>query len=102
MKILVTGGAGFIGSNLAETLSKEHEVIALDNLYLGKSENLNKEIEFVKGSVMDEELLDKTCKDCNFIFHDAALSSSPMFKEEPRNGIKVNVIGFYERDECST
>ncbi len=94
MKILVTGGAGFIGSNLAEALSKEHRVIALDNLYLGKSENLNKEIEFVKGSVMDEELLGKTSKDCDFIFHDAALSSSPMFKEDPRNGIEVNVIGF--------
>ena len=94
MKILVTGGAGFIGSNLAGALSKEHEVIALDNLYLGKSENLNKDIEFVKGSVMDADLLNKTCKDCDLIFHNAALSSSPMFKEDPRNGMEVNVMGF--------
>ncbi|MFY3740958.1 MAG: UDP-glucose 4-epimerase [Candidatus Nitrosomirales archaeon] len=95
MKILVTGGAGFIGSNLAEKLAESHEVTVLDDLYLGRKENLDSaDMEFVKGSVMNEGLVSKACKDCDYVFHNAAMSSSPMFKELPKLGMEVNVLGF--------
>jgi UDP-glucose 4-epimerase len=93
MKVLVTGGAGFIGSNIAGKLAKECNVIILDNLYLGNEKNVNG-VEFVKGSVMDAELVNKTCKKCDYVFHNAAMSSSPMFKEQPKLGMEINVLGF--------
>jgi len=95
MKILVTGGAGFIGSNLAEKLVEDHDVTVLDDLYIGSKKNLDDtDIEFVEGSVMDEALVNNVCKDCDYIFHNAAMSSSPMFKEQPKLGMEVNVLGF--------
>lgn len=95
MRILVTGGAGFIGSNIVERLSEEHDVIVLDDLYLGNKKNVDGyHAEFVKGSVMDAELVNKLCKQCDYVFHNAAMSSSPMFKEQPKLGMEVNVIGF--------
>jgi len=119
----VTGGAGFIGSNLANALSHEtqnssqypveqqlksqgvnringernnktNDVIALDDLSLGISSNLSKEVKLVKGSVMDFDLVLELGKDCDYIFHQAALSSSPMFLNDPRKGIDTNVMGF--------
>ncbi len=95
MKILVTGGAGFIGSNLAEKLAEDHEVTVLDDLYIGSKKNLDgTDVEFVEGSVMDEALVKKVCKNCDYIFHNAAMSSSPMFKEQPKLGMEVNALGF--------
>jgi UDP-glucose 4-epimerase len=121
MKILVTGGAGFIGSNLANTLIhldidgtsstmdldqtiqdyvsregnyKHGDVIALDDLSLGSTSNLSKEIKFVRGSVMDYDLILELSRGCDYIFHEAALSSSPMFIEDPRKGMDINVMGF--------
>jgi len=95
MKVLVTGGAGFIGANLAEKLAEDHGVTVLDDLYLGSKKNLDGvDIEFVEGSIMDEELVNKVCKNCDYIFHNAAMSSSPMFKEQPKLGMEVNVSGF--------
>ncbi len=94
MKILVTGAAGFIGSNLVEKLSENNDVIALDNLYLGSKENLKRGIKFVKGSVLNYDLVDSLCKRVDYIFHNAAFSSSPMFKNNPQVGVKVNTLGF--------
>jgi UDP-glucose 4-epimerase len=95
MKILVTGGAGFIGSNLAEKLAENHDVVVLDDLYLGTRKNIkNTGIEFVKGSVMNEKQVEKACKDCDYVFHKAAMSSSPMFKGLPKAGMEVNILGF--------
>lgn len=95
MKILVTGGAGFIGSNLARTLAKDHNVTVLDNLYLGDRKNLDSNgVEFVEGTVMDGELVGKLCRDCDYVFHNAAISSSPMFRSEPELGLQVNIFGF--------
>jgi len=58
MKILITGGCGFIGSNLAEELSKEHDVIILDDLSTGRIENIEDiDVKFIDGSVTDLEIL---------------------------------------------
>lgn len=96
MKILVTGGAGFIGSNIANTLSREKNttVIAVDDLSLGRPTNLSQDVKFVKGSVMDYELILEAGKGCDYIFHSAAKSSSLMFKDDPREGIEINALGF--------
>ncbi|ESP90038.1 NAD-dependent epimerase/dehydratase family protein [Candidatus Halobonum tyrrellensis] len=89
-RILVTGGAGFIGSNLANTLAADNDVVALDNGYLGTPENLVDEVEFVDADVLDDELP----TDVDVVFHLAALSSRQMLEENPRLGARVNVEGF--------
>jgi UDP-glucose 4-epimerase len=96
MKILVTGGAGFIGSNIANKMSREKDtsVIAMDDLSLGTPTNLLPGVKFVKGSVMDYELTFEVSKGCDFVFHEAAKSSSPMFKDDPREGVDINALGF--------
>ena len=96
MKLLVTGGAGFIGSNIANTMSREKNtaVVAFDDLSLGRPINLVQSVKFVKGSVMDYELTLELSKGCDYIFHSAAKSSSPMFKNDPREGVDINVLGF--------
>src|SRR4051794_21058949 len=82
LKVLITGGTGFIGSNIANTLSSnnDNEVIALDDLSLGISSNLCKEVKIVKGSVMDYQLILELCRGCDYVFHHTAKSSTPMFK----------------------
>jgi len=96
MRILVTGGAGFIGSNLANRFAQagDNKVIALDDLSLGTPTNLHGDVQFVKGSVMDRQLMFQLTRGCDYVFHDAAKSSSPMFKEAPSEGVDVNAIGF--------
>jgi UDP-glucose 4-epimerase len=96
MKVLVTGGAGFIGSNIANTISLESgtQVIVFDDLSLGTPANLSRAVTFVRGSVMDFGTILSISKGCDYIFHSAALSSSPMFKNDPRFGVEVNTTGF--------
>jgi UDP-glucose 4-epimerase len=103
-RVLVTGGAGFVGSNLANHLAADNEVIALDDGYLGTPENLDDAVEFVERSVIEEDL--PTDVDC--LFHLAALSSYAMHESEPTTGARVNVEGFVNavdqarRDGCET
>ncbi|MEF8799995.1 MAG: NAD-dependent epimerase/dehydratase family protein [Halolamina sp.] len=89
-RILVTGGAGFIGSNLSNGLAAENEVIALDNCYLGTPENLDDDVIFAEADVLDEGLP----TDVDAVFHLAALSSREMLEENPREGARVNIEGF--------
>ncbi len=89
-RVLVTGGAGFIGSNLANHLAERNEVVAVDDLYLGTPENLDDAVEFHEASVLDDDLP----ADVDVCFHLAALSSRPMLEDEPRRGAAVNVEGF--------
>lgn len=73
-KYLITGGAGFIGSHLSEYLSKKNKVIVIDNFSHGnKIQNLNKNIKLIKGDVRDLSLLKKHSKNCDTIFHLAAI-----------------------------
>ncbi|MFB6227345.1 MAG: NAD-dependent epimerase/dehydratase family protein [Halobacteriales archaeon] len=89
-RILVTGGAGFIGSNLANHLATDNDVIALDDGYLGTPENLDDDVEFVEMSVVEDDMP----TDVDVVFHIAALSSYAMHEEDPTTGARVNVEGF--------
>ncbi|MFC6963718.1 NAD-dependent epimerase/dehydratase family protein [Halocatena marina] len=104
-RVLVTGGAGFIGSNLANHLAELNEVIAIDDLYLGTPENLDYSVEFHDASVLDDEL--PGTSDIDVLFHLAALSSRNMHEEHPQQGVRVNVEGFVNtveqvREQCDT
>ena len=76
MKALITGGAGFIGSHLiSKLLSENINPIVIDNLSTGDISNLDHamhEIEFIKGDIRDESLVDKTIKNTDLVFHIAA------------------------------
>ena len=103
-RVLVTGGGGFIGSNLANYLAADNDVIALDDGYLGTPENVNADVEYVDGSVLDDDLP----TDVDVVFHLAALSSYAMHEENPTKGARVNVEGFVNtveqarEDGCDT
>ena len=92
-KILVTGGAGFIGSNFSNLMVKKgHEVIALDNLSLGVESNLVKEVKFIKGEVKNKIDLEKVGV-VDYIIHLAASSSAPMFEDDLRGSMENNILG---------
>jgi len=103
-RILVTGGAGFIGSNLANYLADANEVIAVDDCSLGTPENLDRAVEFVDASVLEEDLP----TDVDVLFHLAARSSYAMHEDDPTGGVRVNVEGFVNtveqarQDGCET
>lgn len=93
-KILVTGGAGFIGSNFCNLMAqKGHDVTAFDNLSLGKQSNLTDKVNFVQGDVNKEEDLKKAGEDFDYIVHLAASSSAPMFAENMYYAYQNNVAG---------
>ena len=96
MKIVITGGAGFIGSNLAEVLSKDNanEVIVLDDLSTGKLANTKEmAIKFVNGSITDLELLQTIFKDVDYVLHQAAIPSVPRSINEPIASNNANITG---------
>jgi UDP-glucose 4-epimerase len=70
-RVLVTGGAGFIGSNLANHLAETNEVIAVDDLHLGTPSNLDETVTFVNASVLEDDL---PTADVDVVFHLAAYS----------------------------
>jgi UDP-glucose 4-epimerase len=92
----VTGGAGFIGSHIAEILSNDNDVLVLDDLSTGTEENLSSfrgRIDYHKGSILDLDLLNKVTKDVDFVFHEAALPSVERSVEDPTTTNLVNVRG---------
>ncbi|QNT76164.1 SDR family oxidoreductase [Dehalogenimonas etheniformans] len=98
MKMVVTGGAGFIGSHLAEALSQKGEVVIIDNLSTGKFENiaqlLNRDnITFVEGSIMDLEMLRRQFSDAHFVFHQAAIPNVVKSIEDPISTNDTNIRG---------
>lgn len=98
MSILVTGGAGFIGSNLVEQLVKGgHAVRVLDDFSLGKMENLSavkSKVEVISGDIRDFEVVKKASKGVDVIFNQAAASASPMFRDHLRESVASNVDAF--------
>lgn len=100
MKVLVTGGAGFIGSNLCETLLKQNrEVVCLDNFATGKPENIipfldNPNFQLVVGDIRKLEDCKKACEGVDAVLHEAALGSVPRSIKDPITSNEVNVSGF--------
>jgi UDP-glucose 4-epimerase len=98
-KILVTGGAGFIGSHLVDRLMSEgFSVTVLDNLSYGHMENLcahlgNKELEFIKGDIRDQVLVKKVMQNVDVVFHEAALVSLTLSIQDPSLANEINVSG---------
>ncbi len=94
-KVLITGGAGFVGSNVTERVVKSNgKAIVLDDLFTGTLDNITKgtEYEFVEGSVADVELVNKLAKKVDYIAHMAARNIIISTKN-PRNDYEVNIGG---------
>ena len=98
-RALVTGGAGFVGSHLAEELATQgYHVIILDDLSTGRRENIEEllnegNVEFIEGSVTDIVLLEKLLRGVQYVFHQAALPSVPRSVGDPRASHDVNITG---------
>ena len=99
-KILITGGAGFIGSNLCERFLKQgHSGVCLDNVATGFMNNLVDFIDhpsftFVKGDIRDPETCRKAVEGCDYVLHQAALGSVPRSIKDPATTNEVNIGGF--------
>lgn len=94
MNILVTGGAGFIGSHIVEHYHKNTNVRVIDDLRTGKKENLkNFDVEFIEGSILDRKLLKKAMQDIDIVFHLAAMVSVPECIEKPDLCFEINAEG---------
>jgi len=94
MRILVTGGAGFIGSHLVDRLIKEnHKVIVIDNLTTGKEENINPQAEFHNLDIYDFEKIKPLFEKIDFVFHLAAISQILVSIKDPVETSKVNILG---------
>src|SRR6185369_14741801 len=97
--VVVTGGAGFIGSHIAAALSNSGaRVRVLDDLSTGHRENLEEiggDIDFIHGSVADEDLVSKALEDAEVVFHEAAIPSVPRSVEAPRQTHIASVDGTF-------
>ena len=93
-KILVTGGAGFIGSNLVEALHETNDVVILDNLSTGKIENLDGlKATLIEGSLADLDVVRKAMKGIDYVFHLGALPSVPRSVRNPVTSNEMNING---------
>ncbi len=97
MRYLVTGGAGFIGSNTVDELVRRgHSVVVLDDLSSGKEENLaesRNKITFIKGSITDIEIVRKAMHEAEFVIHLAARTSVPRSVKDPIETNRINIDG---------
>jgi UDP-N-acetylglucosamine 4-epimerase len=98
-RLLVTGGAGFIGSALCETfLAQDNEVVCLDNFLTGFRKNIepflsDPRFHLIEGDIRDPETCKKACDGIEFVFHQAALGSVPRSIENPSRTNEINVNG---------
>jgi UDP-N-acetylglucosamine 4-epimerase len=98
-RVLVTGGAGFIGSNLCVDLLKDNEVVCLDSFITGKRENLeslknNFKFNLIEGDIRNEEDCQKALQGVDIVLHQAALGSVPRSIENPILTNSINIDGF--------
>ena len=99
MKVLVTGGAGFIGSHIAEYFAEEgHTVRILDNLATGFLRNVPhyENIELIQGDICDSSTVEKIVSEMDYVFHEAALVSVPLSCERPAEAFQINTLGTLE------
>jgi len=96
-KYLITGGAGFIGSNLAQELvQRGHQVRVVDNFLTGKKENiafLLDKIELIEGDIRDFKICQQALAGVDFVLHQAALPSVPRSIEDPLLTNEINING---------
>ena len=98
--VLVTGGAGFIGSSLVEVLlGKGHRVTVLDNFSTGKRENLadfaaERDFRLIEGDIRDPETCRKAAEGQDYVLHEAAIGSGPRSINDPLTSFAVNISGF--------
>src|SRR3979490_3418584 len=97
MRYVVTGGAGFIGSNTVDELVRRgHSVVVLDDLSSGKEENLaeiRNKITLIKGSITDIEVLRKAMREAEYVLHLAASTSVPKSVKDPIETNRINIDG---------
>lgn len=99
-KILITGGAGFIGSNLTEYfLGKGHDIVVLDNFATGHRHNIaqhldNPKFKLIEGDIRNMADCNKAVEGVDFVLHQAALGSVPRSIKDPQTSNEVNVSGF--------
>ena len=99
-KVLVTGGAGFIGSHLVDALlAKKCQVVCLDNFATGRRENLesalkNPDFTLIEGDIRDRAVCRRAMENVKIVFHEAALGSVPRSIADPAESTSVNVAGF--------
>lgn len=107
MRVLVTGGCGFIGSHLVDALlARGHAVTVLDNLSTGSKDNLrahltNPNFRFIKGDIRDGKAVKKSISGVDAVVHEAAMISVPLSIKEPRLAQEVNVGGTLSLLEAS-
>jgi UDP-glucose 4-epimerase len=97
-RVLITGGAGFIGSNLAAEMSRNNEVLVIDDLSSGHTRNIEhllrlSNVRFIRGSITDLPLLKEAFSGIDYVYHEAALVSVQMSIELPLRANEVNVLG---------
>ena len=96
MRILVTGGAGFIGSNFARMASERYRVIVVDKLtYAGNRANLPEGIEFVQGDICEQPLIDELVSAADAVVHFAAESHNDNSLRDPSAFVHSNVVGTF-------
>jgi UDP-glucose 4-epimerase len=99
MRVLITGGAGYIGSHLADrALADGHDVVVLDNLSLGKLANLEHNLDdphyrFVEGDIVDSQLVGQLIDECELVYHLAAIVGVTHVLNDPLETIMTNVCG---------
>ena len=94
MRVLVTGGAGFIGSHIVEHFHQKADVRVLDNLRSGYKENIDAfDVEFVEGSVTDRECVKQVVQGVDYVFHLAAMISVPESMDKPIECVEINAQG---------
>lgn len=102
MKVVITGGSGFIGSHLVEHYQEKAEVVVLDNFRTGHRANLDGlKCRLVEGSILDKDLVEELVAGADYVFHLAALVSVPESMSEPAETVRLNVLGLLNVLEAS-
>ncbi|WP_135825960.1 GDP-mannose 4,6-dehydratase [Halorussus ruber] len=99
--VLITGGAGFIGSHLAEALVEDNEVRVLDNFSGGARENVPDEADLIEGDICDEETVAEAMDGASLVFHEAALVSVEESVENPPASNRINAAATVDLLECA-